>query len=45
MKKCNHKDKPIVEMSLCKKCTEEKKTTHTHTHTHTHTQTNNLKNM
>ena len=33
MKKCIHKDKPIVEMSICKKCTEEKQTTHTHTHT------------
>ena len=37
MKKCIHKDKPIVEMLLFKKCTEEKTTTHTHTHSHTHT--------
>ena len=39
MKKCSHKDKPILEMSICKKCTEKK---------HTPTDTNkkdNLKNM
>ena len=44
MKKCNHKDKTIVEMSLCKKCTEEKKT-HTHTHTHTNKQSEKYVNQ
>ena len=31
MKKCSHKDKPIVEMSMCKKCTEKKHTPQTQT--------------
>ena len=45
MKKCIHKDKPIVEMSICKKCTEEKQTTHINTHTYTQKQSEKYVNQ